>query len=195
MRTGSASARERNATSVGQPTDLHVRPALAADLPAINGVVERAVMTWKLPERVKRLALPSYRYHAHDLHHQRMLVAELADIGIAGVAALETAEPRDLPTALSGLMLHGLYVDPVWQGLGIGTHLIEAAFAACRETGHDGLLVKAQPNAASFFQSRGMQRLAVKDPDRDYPYRYWKSVCDGDVTASPKEALPAITRV
>lgn len=150
-------------------------------------------MTWKLPDRVKRLALPSYRYHVHDLRHQCMLVADLPHAGIVAVAALEDADPRDLPTAHTGLLLHGLYVDPGWQGLGIGTRLIEAAFAACHETGHDGLLVKAQPDAAAFFHSRGMQRLAVKDPDRDYPHRYWKSACGNTPTASTEEGLPTIT--
>lgn len=152
-------------------------------------------MTWKLPERVKRLAVPSYRYHAHDLQHQRMLVADQPDAGIIGVAALEEADPRDLPSAHNGLLLHGLYVDPDWQGLGIGTRLIEAAFAACRETGHDGLVVKAQPDAAAFFQGRGMQRMAVKDPDRDYPHRYWKLAYDPTANASPDDVLRALTPV
>jgi GNAT superfamily N-acetyltransferase len=174
---------------------LRIREAVTADLPAINGVVERAVLTWKLPERVKRLALPSYRYHAHDLHHQRMLVADLPDAGIVGVAALEEADPRDLPHPHTGLLLHGLYVDPGWQGRGIGTRLIEAALTACRETGHDGLLVKAQPDAVAFFQKRGLQRLAVKDPEREYPYRYWKLASGNTSTASTDKALPAITPV
>ncbi|WP_245795405.1 hypothetical protein [Thioalkalivibrio denitrificans] len=31
-----------------------------SDLPAINAVIERAVMTWRLPDRVKRLSLPRH---------------------------------------------------------------------------------------------------------------------------------------
>lgn len=172
-----------------------IREALAADLSAINVVVERAVMTWRLPERVKRLALPSYRYHAYDLRHQRMLVAAPSDGDIVGVVALEEADPRDLPHPHTGLLLHGLYVEPGWQCRGIGTRLIEAAYAICRETGHDGLLVKAQPDAAAFFQTRGMQRLAVKDPDRDYPYRYWKFAYGDTSTASTDDVHPSITPV
>lgn len=195
MRTGSASVRESCAVAVEPRQAPQIRPAHAADLAAINCIVERAVMTWKLPERVKRLALPSYRYHAHDLQHQLMLVAELPEVGIAGVAALEEADPRDLPAARTGLLLHGLYVDPAWQGQGIGTRLLQAACTACRETGHDGLLVKAQPDAAAFFQSRGLQRLAVKDPDRDYPHRYWKFANDHTSTVSSGDVLRSITRV
>lgn len=188
MRTGSASVRDGLAAAVEQGPAPHIRSGQAIDLPAINGVVERAVMSWRLPERVKRLALPSYRYRVQDLRHQRLLVAELPEIGIAGVAALEEADPRELPCACTGLLLHGLYVDPTWQGRGIGTRLLQAACAACRESGHHGLLIKAQPDAAAFFEARGMLRLAVKDPERDYPYRYWKAVHDDALTAAAGEA-------
>lgn len=194
MRTGWASVPDRSAAA--EPTAKpRIREALAADLSVINAVVERAVMTWKLPERVKRLALSSYRYHAYDLRHQCMLVAELCNGDIIGVAALEEADPKDLPYPHTGLLLHGLYVEPGWQYRGIGTRLIEAAYAICRETGHDGLLVKAQPDAAAFFQTRGMQRLAVTDPDRDYPYRYWKFANGDTSTASTDDVQPSITPV
>ncbi len=161
-------------TGSGQPPAL--RPVTAADLPAVNRVIERAVMTWTLPERVKRLSLASYRYQPHDLDHLTLVAAELPDIGIVGVAAWEPAQARDLPPGKSALLLHGLYVDPDHQGHGIGSRLLEAAVAAAREAGCDGLLVKAQPDAVDFFAARGMERLAVADPGRDYPHRYWLAV-------------------
>ncbi len=172
---------------------IEIRPARLADLPAINRVVERAVMTWRLPERVKRLALPSYRYHTHDLDHQRMLVAVAADAAIVGVAALEEADPRDLPAPVPAQLLHGLYVEPDWQGRGIGTRLLEAALATCRATASDGLLVKAQPDAVGFFQARGLERLPVRDPDRDYPHRYWAPVAS--CTQPSRAGTRAATRV
>ena len=46
---------------------LNLRPAAPDDLEEVNQVIEAAVMTWDLTERVKRLSLPSYRYNAHDL--------------------------------------------------------------------------------------------------------------------------------
>ena len=57
-------------------SQLELRLATSVDLGGVNAVVERAVMTWKLPERVKRLAMPSYRYAGCDLKYLHIVVAE-----------------------------------------------------------------------------------------------------------------------
>jgi hypothetical protein len=51
---------------------------------------------------------------------------------------------------------------------------------AAREQRFDGLLVKAQSDAVDFFVARGLQRLPVVDPDRDYPHRFWKATDRND---------------
>jgi GNAT superfamily N-acetyltransferase len=153
-----------------------LRPATADDLPAINAVVEAAVMTWKLPERVKRLALPSYRYNPLDLSHLGIVLVEAAGHGVVGVAGWEPADSHDTPPGRRGLLLHGLYVDPRWQGAGLGTRLLQAAIAAARDQGFDGLLVKAQADAEVFFAKRGLRPLPVDDPERDYVHRYWLDI-------------------
>jgi GNAT superfamily N-acetyltransferase len=150
-----------------------LRPASSADLAAINAVIERAAMTWNLPERVKRLTLPSYRYNAHDLEHLHVVLAEDAGHAVLGVTAWEPANARDLPAGKTGLLLHGLYVDPDRQRSGVGSRLLDAAVTAAREQGFDGLLVKARPEAEGFFQAHGLERLPVTDPEREYPHRFW----------------------
>lgn len=165
-------------------TAVTIRPAAVTDLDAINPVVERAVMTWKLAERVKRLSLPAYRYHAHDFLHMHGVVAADGDGRVIGVAMWDEAEARDAPAGERGLLLHGIYVDPARQRQGVGARLLDAAAGAVRERGCDGLLVKAQADANGFFAARGMARLAVVDPLRDYPHRFWLQV---------RPALPGTT--
>lgn len=154
---------------------IGLRPAMPADLAAINAVIERAAMTWNLPERVKRLTLPSYRYTEHDLAHLHIVVAEDADRTVLGVAAWEPAAVHNLPMGKTGLLLHGLYVDPAQQRAGVGSRLLDAARMAAREQGFDGLLVKARPEAERFFLARKLEPLPVRDPDRDYLHRFWSA--------------------
>lgn len=154
-------------------TAFRLRPAHAADLPALNDVIERAISTSPLPARVKRLTLPSYRYQPHDLAHLHLVVVEDTGGTAVGIAAWEPAHPRDLPAGRRGLLLHGLCVDPVHQGRGVGSRLLDAATDAARAQGLDGVLVKAQAAAVAFFKARCWQALAVDDPARDYPHRFW----------------------
>jgi GNAT superfamily N-acetyltransferase len=156
-----------------QTTAFHLKQAHANDLLAVNGVIERAIAGWKLPERVKRLSLPSYRYQAHDLDHLHIVVAEDTSRELVGLAAWEPANPRDLPAGLRGLLLHGLYVDPAYQHHGAGRQLLDAARSAAQEQALDGVLVKAQADANGFFEACGLRRLPVEDPMRDYPHRFW----------------------
>jgi GNAT superfamily N-acetyltransferase len=176
----SASRRGRRAESTldaaAISSQLQLRPALAADLGNVNAVIERAVMMWKLPERVKRLAMPSYFYTGCDLEYQQVVVAEDSVNGVVGVAAWESAIARDCPQGCSGLQLHGVYVTSDQQRRGIGARLLTAVATAARAQGCDGVLVKAQADAEGLFGSQGLQKLPVLQPDWDYAHRYWLDV-------------------
>lgn len=46
-----------------------LRQGTPADLDAVNQLISRAIATWTLSDRVKRLSLPSYQYDAVDYDH------------------------------------------------------------------------------------------------------------------------------
>lgn len=153
---------------------VQLRTAEKRDLEAINAVIEAAVMGWRLPERIKRLALPSYRYTEVDYDHIEFVVAEIADRGIIGVAGCEIADPGEVPDK-QALLLHGLYVLPEMQHKGIGTKLLQAVEKLVSKYACDGLLVKAQADAVGFFEHHEMQRLETITPQSNYTYRFWKT--------------------
>lgn len=158
-----------------EPSGLRIRDGTATDLDGVNQVVESAVMTWGLPDRVKRLSLPTYRYGVQDLDHLHLKLVEQSDVGIVGIAALEPAAVPDSPPGMRCILLHGIYVASACHRRGIGRQLVEVAEAAAAHGGYDGVLVKAQPSAVGFFEALGFQKLAVRDVRRDYPHRLWKA--------------------
>jgi GNAT superfamily N-acetyltransferase len=153
-----------------------VRPANRNDLDAINRVIDAAVMSWSLPERVRRLSLPVYRYTPVDLAHLEMVVAVSTRDSVIGVAAWELADDTDTPEGSTALLLHGIHVDPLYHRQGVGRRLFLAAEQAACVGRYDGLLVKAQQEATGFFLAQGMYRLEVSDPLRQYANRLWKSL-------------------
>ncbi len=157
-------------------TRLVLREALPDELGAVNALIGRAVNSWDLPQRVKRISLPIYHYRVADLQAMRVVVAEDPDGNIVGVAAWELASTGDAPRGHSALLLHGIYVDPDLHRCGIGTRLLGAAVQAAANDYHDGLIVRAQSDAIPFFEAQGLERLAVRNSDRDYPHRFWYPV-------------------
>lgn len=157
-------------------TEISLRQADTKDLAAINKIIDAAIMTWDLPERVKRLSIPSYHYKQHDLETLEIIVAEKGAQQIIGVAAWEPANTKDVPQGQRALFLHGIYVAPEQYRQGIGSQLLQAAELAALDRGYAGLLVKAQADAAGFFLAHGMQPLEIENEKRDYPHRYWKLI-------------------
>ena len=155
-------------------TTIRLRIGTASALPAINTIIDAAVMAWALPERVKRLALPSYHYHTHDLDFLELIVAIDNDDRIVGVAGYEPTDPVDTLSGRHSLLLHGIYVSPAEQRRGIGRQLLRAVEDAGRQRGFDSLLVKAQTDARAFFIAQGLEKLTIQDSRRDYANRYWK---------------------
>lgn len=154
-------------------TRLQLRSADPSDLEQINDLISRAIQSWNLPDRVKRIGLPIYLYRSSDLEFLQLVLAEDMDGNLVGVAAWEPAPERDAPRGRSALMLHGIYVDPDLHRCGIGTRLLDAAVQAAARDYFDGLVVKAQADAIPFFEAQGLQLLMVEQERSDYPHRYW----------------------
>ena len=159
---------------------IRLRDALTSDLHSINNLIAAAIDTWQLADRVKRISLPLYRYQEGDLRDMQLVVADSGEDEILGVAALEQAYATDLFEGLQTSVLHGIYVAPNLHRNGVGSRLLEKIEKMARSSGTEVLLVKARPEAISFFCGRGFRQLSTRDNSRDYPYQFYKILADFD---------------
>jgi N-acetylglutamate synthase-like GNAT family acetyltransferase len=153
---------------------IRLREAAPSDLDSINNLIAAAIATWRLAERVKRISLPLYRYQEDDLQEMQIVVAHCGDDEILGVAAVEPAYASDAFDGLPTSLLHGIYVAPNLHRTGVGTRLVENIETLARSGGARILLVKARPEAVSFFSARGFDKLTTRDHRGDYPYQFFK---------------------
>ena len=152
-------------------TRCDIGPAAAADLDAINRVVEDAMQGWNIGPRVRRLSLPLYRYGEQDLEHLVFALARTPEI--AGVAALELPARGTEPAVA---LLHGLYVAPERQRAGVGGMLLRWAELDALQRGIGSLRVRARPEALAFFEARGFLPVTLEGHAAAYPWLLQKAL-------------------
>jgi GNAT superfamily N-acetyltransferase len=140
------------------------------DIDAINGVVSRAIQTWDLPDRVKRLALPSYLYTSADCEHMAVRGAR-HDRKLIGVLALEPVSSAQHAAAHT-LAIHGLYVEPSWHRAGVGTLLLQTAVTHAEEHGCRRLVAKAIRHSRGFFIRQGFDEAPAGAAGSGYPHTF-----------------------
>jgi GNAT superfamily N-acetyltransferase len=156
--------------------DVTIRLAGTQDLAELNQVVEQAIMSWRLPDRVKRLALPSYRYNDLDMQHMEILAAIGPDKALIGLAAWELNDQAKPARENPAILLHGIYVLPEYQRRGIGSHLLQMVEETARSGGFSGILIRAQSDAVGFFRAKGYSQLSTAEDPTDFQHLYWKSI-------------------
>ncbi|MEU9585977.1 GNAT family N-acetyltransferase [Streptomyces werraensis] len=112
-------------------TKARIRPAVAADVPAVEAVVDAAFRPYVA--RIGVVPVPMEADHAANVAAGRVFVAELPDDGGTGsvrVAGLVVLEPR-----ADHLYLDTVAVLPDTQGAGLGRLLLEFAEARARALG------------------------------------------------------------
>ena len=157
----------------GKLPALRIARSEQNDLATINGIVERAVLRWPMSMRVKRRAIPLLQYDAIDMASYAFFRCELSEI-IVAVIALDF-EYSGADHSGDELLLHGIYVDPVAQGRGVGRALLDFAEHQARELNFDGVALKAERVSRGFFEQCGYSHRRPKTAD-DYPYFYHKRV-------------------
>lgn len=151
--------------------DIKIAPAQLQDLADINQIIESAVMQWDLPERVKRLSLPSMTYTETDFAYYQMIKA-VCQNSICGVLAMD----HDTYRSEHASLIHGIFVGPDKQKQGVGSRLIQEAERLSQLAGSKHITVRAQKDAQGFFLSNGMNKLDIQNVQSDYATRYTKAL-------------------
>jgi GNAT superfamily N-acetyltransferase len=155
-------------------TEKHwtIESAASRDLTEINRVVAEAISAWTVSDRVKRLALPLYHYHLADLEELDFEKALDSNGTIIGIITWGAVGPEDTLGREGEALLHGIYVAPARQALGVGKALFEHARQRAERCGYQGFIVKASKDATGFFERLGLER--VESESAKYPYLFWK---------------------
>jgi GNAT superfamily N-acetyltransferase len=125
---------------------LVIRPAVAADLPALQQVFRAASLS-NSGDAPMLLAHPEFLVFTGDgIAAGRTLVAVASrTIGFATVAA----GPDD------DAELEDLFVDPDWRRRGVARHLVQQLVQDARDNGHRRLWVTGNPHALAFYLAAG----------------------------------------
>jgi len=147
-------------------SSIHYRAATTHDIPAINRVVEQAVMTWPLAERIKKLSLNVLTYDYTDFAYYCCYVA----VSKEKIVACVIWDPEQ-----KEMLCHGLYVAPAYQSVGVGKSLLNYFYQAAKHGGSSAVLVKAERVSCDYFIKLGYQAVPVTSVN-DYPYLYRKEL-------------------
>jgi len=152
-----------------------VRPATVEDLAAIARIENEAIEHTYAHFGTTPVTAEETR-RAFELAHERYpwYVAEIdgAIVGFARCGPWKTREAYRLTTEV------GVYVDPGWQGKGIGKALYEQMFPAMEKAGlHTVLAGIALPNDASvrLHESFGMTHVGAL-PQVGFKHGEWRDV-------------------
>jgi GNAT superfamily N-acetyltransferase len=127
-------------------TDVAIRTAVEADLPALRGVHRRASLSNE-GDREALLAHPEVmELDGDSVRAGRTRVAVAGD-EVIGFASVIEVDDR--------VELDDMFVEPEWMGHGVGRRLVEDAFATLRAQGRSRLDVVANRHALAFYEKVG----------------------------------------
>jgi ribosomal protein S18 acetylase RimI-like enzyme len=130
-----------------------LRAATPADAPAATALAHLAKAHWGYPPEWMQAWAAELAVSAGYLERHRAWCAESTG-RLVGFCALEEAP--------AGWELASLWVDPGWQGLGVGRALAACALEEARRLRPDwAVRVVADPNAVGFYERLGGRRVGA----------------------------------
>jgi len=140
--------------------DVTIREARRDEAGALTELAMRAKASWGYDYAFMEACRAELTLTPEKMARWKVWVAEV-DGAIAGMIALDL---RD------GAAVEDFFVEPAFQGRGVGGGLMATLLAACREAGAETLEVDADPNAEVVYARLGFETFA-RSPSGSIPGR------------------------
>jgi GNAT superfamily N-acetyltransferase len=129
-----------------------IRPAAAADAPALTAIAQTAKRHWGYPEAWLAAWVPALTITPGYLAEHTVLVAERDGAVVAFVGLVDAGTHWDLDH---------LWVLPEHQGGGLGRRLFEAAREVVRARRPGIVRIEAEPFALGFYERCGARQVGT----------------------------------
>jgi len=126
--------------------ELEIRRAVPGEAVRLSGIARAAKASWGYPAAWLSAWEASLRVAPEYVQHHLVWVA-VHDGEMVGFYALEQRDDRWL--------LEHFWVEPGWQGRGVGRRLFDHALATVRAIRPGIVTIEADPNAAGFYARMG----------------------------------------
>jgi GNAT superfamily N-acetyltransferase len=145
----------------GEAMGVTIRMARADEAEVLTELAMRAKASWGYDDAFMAACRAELTMTAERLAAWQVWVAE-ADGKIAGMAALSLAH---------GAEVEDFFVEPDFQGRGVGGALMATLLDAARTAGAKALEVDADPNAEAIYARLGFETFA-RSPSGSIPGRF-----------------------
>ena len=150
---------------LGTPSDVTIRPAVAADADALTALAMRSKASWGYDTDMLDAFRDELTVTADYLAHQPAFLIE-AHGCIAGFYSLQRIDDTMAE-------LDFLFVDATHIGRGYGRALLDHAREQARDAGWRALLIQGDPHAEPFYLAAGARRAGSREsasiPGRKLP--------------------------
>ena len=136
------------------PPQVAIRPAVFEDLATVRYIHDNAFKR-DAPAYFSEDEIAAFSRHVQTPGYGDKLIAEGLQVAVLGHDLVGTAAWTGVPDGRATARIRHVYVRPLFSGLGIGHHLVEAMESQAARAGYDLLTVRATLNAVGFFESRG----------------------------------------
>jgi GNAT superfamily N-acetyltransferase len=141
--------------------DITIRAARPAEAETLTELALRAKASWGYDAAFMAACRDELTVTPQTLADWRVWVAEVAG-EVAGMIALGLTD---------GAEVEAFFVEPKFQGRGVGAALMAELSAAAREAGATALEVDADPNAEAIYARLGFQTFS-RSPSGSIPGRW-----------------------